>query len=299
MIGFLQEAEMQYEIMSCAENDADFIEEQAERVFNTIAPPEPDAEEEEFVYKVTNEKGSLLGGCILAVDDRRTASIFDLWVEEAYRRQGIASMLIHEAEKKARELGCYLAMVGTFDFQAKPLYEKHGYTVNDTMSGVPKGHEHYFMTKRLDRTAEEYTLSNTGEYKIVYGSEEDAKFLSGRLREHDEAFAPREHAYVSISKKVKDESGRIIAGLVGGVDGWNGTDIDALWVDEPYRRQGIGTRLLREFEREAKENGADVVFIEAYDWNVGFFRKNGYETVTGVLEDYPRGHTMYCIQRSL
>ena len=290
---------MQYEIMSCAENDADFIEEQAERVFNTIAPPEPDAEEEEFVYKVTNEKGSLLGGCILAVDDRRTASIFDLWVEEAYRRQGIASMLIHEAEKKARELGCYLAMVGTFDFQAKPLYEKHGYTVNDTMSGVPKGHEHYFMTKRLDRTAEEYTLSNTGEYKIVYGSEEDAKFLSGRLREHDEAFAPREHAYVSISKKVKDESGRIIAGLVGGVDGWNGTDIDALWVDEPYRRQGIGTRLLREFEREAKENGADVVFIEAYDWNVGFFRKNGYETVTGVLEDYPRGHTMYCIQRSL
>ena len=190
-------------------------------------------------------------------------------------------------------------MVGTFDFQAKPFYENHGYMVNDTMTGVPKGHAHYFMTKRLDRSVTQRDPSNPNQYEIIPGSEEDAKFLSSRLRRHDEAFAPREHEYVSIGKKVMDENGRIIAGLVGGVDGWNGTDIDALWVDDPYRRQGIGTRLLRQFEREAKENGANVVFIEAYDWNVGFFRKNGYETVTGMLEDYPKGHTMYCMQKPL
>ena len=290
---------MSFDIMPCSEEDADYIEKQADRVFNTFASPEEVAEEEEFVYKVTDEKGRLLGGCILTVDEQKTASIFDLWVEEAYRCKGIASALIQEAEKKARELGCYLAMVGTFDFQAKPFYENHGYMVNDIMSGVPKGHEHYFMTKRLDKTVIERAPANTIKYEIIPGGEEDAKFLSNRLRRHDEAFAPREHEYVYIGKKVTDENGRIIAGLVGGVDGWNGTDIDALWVDDPYRRQGIGTRLLRQFEREAKENGANVVFIEAYDWNVGFFRKNGYETVTGMLEDYPKGHTMYCMQRSL
>ena len=290
---------MSFDVMPCSEEEAEYIEKQADLVFDTIAPPEEGAEEEEFVYKVTDEKGSLLGGCILAVDEQKTASVFDLWVEEAYRRQGIASALIQEAEKKARELGCYLAMVGTFDFQAKSFYENHGYMVKDTMTGVPKGHEHYFMTKRLDRTVVEHDPSYTSEYEVVPGGEEDAKFLSGRLRKHDEAFAPREHEYVSIEKKVTDENGRIIAGLVGGVDGWNGTDIDALWVDEPYRRQGIGSRLLRAFEREAKENGADTMFIEAYDWDAAFYKKNGYEKVTGVLEDYPRGHTMYCMQRSL
>ena len=62
-------------MMPCSEEDAEFIEEQASRVFDTIAPPEEAAEEEEFVYKVTDEKGSLLGGCILAVDARKTASI--------------------------------------------------------------------------------------------------------------------------------------------------------------------------------------------------------------------------------
>ena len=43
----------------------------------------------------------------------------------------------------------------------------------------------------------------------------------------------------------------------------------------------------------------DTEFIEAFDWNVGFFKKNGYERVTGMLEDYPRGHVMYCMQKSL
>ena len=290
---------MSDDIMPCSEEDTEYIEEQAARVFDTIAPPEEVTGEEEFVYKVTDEKGSLLGGCILAVDKRKTASIFDLWVEAAYRCKGIGSALIREAEKKAKELGCYLAMIGTFDFQAKSFYENHGYMVNDTMAGVPKGHEHYFMTKRLDRTVIEHDPSNTNKYEIIPGGEEDAKSLSNRLRRHDETFAPLEHEYVYIGKKVTDENGRIIAGLIGGVDGWNGTDIDALWVDDPYRRQGIGTRLLREFEREAKETGVCVVFIEAYDWNVGFFRKNGYETVTGMLEDYPRGHIMYCMQKSL
>ncbi len=290
---------MSFDMTPCSEGDAEYIEEQAGRAFDTIAPPEEDNGEEEFVYKVMDEKGSLLGGCILAVDERKTASIFDLWVEEAYRRRGIASALVREAEKKARELGCYLVMIGTFDFQAKPFYENRGYTVNDTMTGVPKGHEHYFMTKRLDRTVIEHDPSTADQYKMIPGGEEDAKFLSGRLRGHDEAFAPRKHEYVSIGRKVTDENGRIVAGLVGGVDGWNGTDIDALWVDEAYRRQGIGTRLLREFERQAKENGASAVFIEAYDWNADFFRKNGYDTVTGMLEDYPRGHTMYCMQKPL
>ena len=82
---------MSFNLLPCSEEDAEFIEEQAARGFDTITPPEEDAEEEEFVYKVTDAKGKLLGGCILAVDERKTASIFDRWVEETCRRRGIAS----------------------------------------------------------------------------------------------------------------------------------------------------------------------------------------------------------------
>ncbi len=285
--------------MPCTEEDIEYIEEQTDRDFDAVSPPSQSAEEEEFVYKVADEEGNLLGGCILAVDKQRTATVYDLWVEEAHRRQGMASVLIREAERKARELGCYLMMIGTFDFQARPLYEKHGYMLNDTISDWPKGHEHYLLTKRFDRLSVVYVPSRHREFAVMPGGREDLEILRSKLREHDNACAPREHEYIPLSKKVTDEGGRTIAGFAGGIDGWNGTDIDALWVDEPYRRQGIGTRLLREFEREAKENGASVVFIETYDWNAGFFKKNGYETVTGMLEDYPKGHIMYCMQKSL
>ena len=59
---------MSFDLTPCSEEDAEYIQEQADRVFDTIAPPEEVAEEE-FVYKVTDEKGSLLGGCIKG--DRR------------------------------------------------------------------------------------------------------------------------------------------------------------------------------------------------------------------------------------
>ena len=290
---------MKFEMIPCSGDDTEFIEEQADNAFNAIVRPEEDAEEEEFVYVVTDENGSLLGGCVLSVDGLRTASIYDLWVEEAFRRQGMASALMREAERKAREHGCYLAMVGTFDWQARSFYDKHGYMLNDTMTDVPKGHEHYFLTKRLDCPSAEYIPSNCQQYEIRRGAEKDAEILSGKLREYDSTIAPREHGYIPLSKKIVDENGRIIAGFVGGVDGWNGTDIDALWVEEKYRDQGIGSKLLGKLEREAKENGADVMFIEAFDWNMEFFKKNGYERITGRLEDYPKGHTMYCMQKSL
>ena len=290
---------MIFEMIPCSGDDREFIEEQADNALNAIAQPEEDAEEEESVYIVTDESGKLLGGCILSVDALRTASIYDLWVEEAFRRQGMASALMREAEQKARELGCCLAMVGTFDWQAKSFYDNQRYMLNDTMTDVPKGHEHYFLTKRLDCSSAEYVPSNYQEYEIKRGDEKDAEILSGKLRGYDSAIAPREHEYIPLSKKIVDENGRIIAGFAGGVDGWNGTDIDALWVEETYRNQGIGSQLLAELEREVKENGADVMFIEAFDWNVGFFKKNGYERITGMLEDYPKGHIMYCMQKSL
>lgn len=291
---------MKYEVTPCIDNDAKFIEEQADEVFNAMAPAEEGAEEEVYFFKVTDEDNKLLGGIILVIDERKTAIMCDLWVEEPFRGRGIASALIREAELKAKERGCHLVLIGTYDFEAKPLYDKHGYELIETMMDYPKGHEHYFLKKRLDdRPFEGYVPSNSGEYEVIPADEEDAEFVSCKLSEFEEACAPREHDPIPISKKVTDENGRIIAGIVGGVTVWNCTEIEALWVDEPYRGQGIGSVLLSEFEQEAKNNGAYVITIEPYEWDVEFYKKNGYDKVTGVLEDNPKGHTMYCMEKRL
>ena len=140
---------MKFEMMPCAEEDAEVIEEQADKLSDAIAPPEEGAEDEQYVYKVTDEAGNILGGCVLNIDNWKSAAINDMWVDEAYRRRGIASALIRTAERKARERGCFLAMIGTFDFQARPLYLKHGYTQSGTTLDFPKGHRMYLTQKFL------------------------------------------------------------------------------------------------------------------------------------------------------
>ena len=69
-------------------------------------------------------------------------------------------------------------------------------------------------------------------------------------------------------------------------------------MDEPRRHQGIGSCLLTDIEREAKEKGAHIMMIDARDWNVDFFKKLGY-TVYCTIEDYPNGYSKYKLRKRL
>ena len=72
----------------------------------------------------------------------------------------------------------------------------------------------------------------------------------------------------------------------------------ALFVEEPLRRQGLGTYLLKEAEAFAKENGASEIMTSAGDWNVDFFKKNGY-LLRGELKDVPKGHDCYELYKNI
>ena len=113
------------------------------------------------------------------------------------------------------------------------------------------------------------------------------------LREEQRRFASREYFF----QKIVDENGNTIAGCFARVDEWKYGTIN-LWVDEPYRNQGIGSSLLSDIEREAKKNGACIVMIDARDWNVDFFKKLGY-TVYCTLKDYPNGYSKYKLKKQL
>ena len=83
-----------------------------------------------------------------------------------------------------------------------------------------------------------------------------------------------------------------IAGVIADVNKDAYGYVEALFVEELFRRQGLGTYLLQEAEKLAKENNASVVLTSAGDWNVGFFKKNGY-LLRGELKDVPKGHDCY------
>ena len=72
-----------------------------------------------------------------------------LWVDEGLRGHGLGSRLLLGAEALAVERGCTGSWLGTFDFQARPFYERHGYTVFAELAGFPPGHSHFHLRKEL------------------------------------------------------------------------------------------------------------------------------------------------------
>lgn len=75
--------------------------------------------------------------------------IATLWLDEAYRHQGIGTELLQAAEQEALRRGCLRSCLTSFTFQAKPFYEKHGYEVFGRLDDYPEGEKMYFMKKVL------------------------------------------------------------------------------------------------------------------------------------------------------
>jgi GNAT superfamily N-acetyltransferase len=72
-----------------------------------------------------------------------------LWVSDSLRGQGHGSALLREAESLARSVGCVGAKLDTYEFQAKPFYQKHGYSVFGVLEGYPANTRTYYLQKSL------------------------------------------------------------------------------------------------------------------------------------------------------
>ncbi len=281
---------MEYRIENLTKEEAEYIGEK----INGIVPRETDADEEEFVLKVEDENGGIIGGCIAEAYEFHWSRMFlsALWVDERYRHQGIGSMILREVESIAKEKGCRVVTLGTSSYMARPFYEKHGYTVFTTLK-EPNGHISYSLVKYLDADTPKYVPANNSgaRFRVSPGSESDAEAIENGLDTYSKAYEP-EYENISFYRKLVDKDGRLIAGVIADVHKGAYGYIDALFVDESLRRKGLGTYLLKETEKLAKENGTPVILTDAGDWNVGFFRKNGY-ILRGELKDVPKGHDCY------
>ena len=290
---------MEYKIIPCVEGDDELVAEKINEVTDSKIDFEDTIEDELVVFKVTDSDGNIIAGCNLIIDCWRFATLDILWVEETYRRQGIGSALIHAAERAAREKGCRFMTLGTFDFQARPLYEKYGFAVCGTTEDVPtKGHTHYDMIKRLEAITDESVAASSCSFEIQRGDEDDAEYIHDKLVAYNRSKVPHLHDLEWLGKKINGDKGEPIAACFAGVNFWNVAFVEMLWVDEPRRNQGIGSRLLSDIEREAKEYGAFIVLTDARDWNVAFFQKLGY-TVYCTFKDNPSGYSKYKLQKRI
>ena len=139
------------------------------------------------------------------------------------------------------------------------------------------------------------------EFNILNCVDDDAEYICDKLVEYNLSKVPKTQRdeFISINKKIVDEHGSIIAGCIAKMYCWNVIYIDILWVDEKYRKSGLGTRLLNEIEAVALEEKCSLIHLDTFDFQAkDFYIKNGYE-IFGMLEDCPKEHCRYYLKKKL
>ena len=88
--------------------------------------------------------------------------------------------------------------------------------------------------------------------------------------------------------------------IVGGINAytiWEWLFISHLWIDDALRGAGFGQQLVAAAEAEAVRRGCLHALLDTFSFQArGFYEKLGYE-VFGVLDEFPKGHSRYYLQK--
>jgi GNAT superfamily N-acetyltransferase len=233
--------------------------------------------------------GNVLGG-VIASTIFRVMHLEVLWVAEAYRRLGYGSQLVLGAEQLGFKQGCNTSQTWTFSFQGPAFYPTIGYQPIGIYDGYPHGiTEHVFM-KRLSADAQtpiELDLPDArGLYLTTDVSEEDQKTLHAGLHNHVISHIGDEYKGISIKLIIKDQEGNLAGGLLGWTTLQN-LIFEHIWIEEDFRRKGMGRKLMQEMEMIAEEQGCMASQAYCFSFQaLGFLEKLGYKTL-GVSDGYP------------
>jgi len=106
------------------------------------------ADDQPVKFVARDSTGVVVGG-ILGHTRWRWLYIAKLWVDERARGHGLGRRLMAAAEDLALSRGCTDVSLDTFEYQARPFYEKLGYELFGTLEGYPPGSRQYYLRKRL------------------------------------------------------------------------------------------------------------------------------------------------------
>ena len=132
---------------------------------------------------------------------------------------------------------------------------------------------------------------------IIDLTEEQAEDIEERLEDFDESYITyKMDGEIQIG--IEDD-GKLVAGLDACITNFKILYVSTVFVDEEYRRKGLGARLMREMEKRAAAMGVNMIRLDTYDWQgKEFYETLGYECV-GHYDNKEDGFSEYFYLKKL
>ena len=126
---------------------------------------------------------------------------------------------------------------------------------------------------------------------IIDLNQEQVEDIEERLEDFDESYITyKMDGEIQIG--IEDDR-KLVAGLDACITNFKILYVSTVFVDEEYRRKGLGARLMREMEKRAAAMGVNMIRLDTYDWQgKEFYEALGYECV-GHYENKEDGFSEY------
>jgi aminoglycoside 6'-N-acetyltransferase I len=214
------------------------------------------------------------------------------YVEPEFRRRGVGRALVDAAERWARLQGCT-----EFASDAELANSE------SASAHAALGFEETVQIRCFRKALGEFpgAAPNVDGVEISEAPPNDVARLRDEIKRglmtfNVEHAGPANHQELALA--ARDPSGGLVGGLYGNT-AWQWLFVDLLWVDTPFRRQGLGRRLLRAAEAAARARGCTRAFLDTFDFQARpFYEREGY-VVFGTQDDYPPGHRKFYLGKAL
>ena len=134
------------------------------------------------------------------------------------------------------------------------------------------------------------------DFNIVNLNENEIDDIESRLEKYD---------IKNIGYKISDDinlgikiKGKLVAGINASITAYKILYVSTIFVDEEYRGNGLGKKLMETVENKAIELGVNMIRLDTFDWQgYEFYIKLGYELIGKYRNEIDNFHEYFFLKR--
>lgn len=229
----------------------------------------------DFSLSITGPNSKIIAGIFGATrqyPQSKIVWIYGVWVDTAYRGQGLGTKLFEGLNIFALSKNCTTIQLEIFDFQGKLFYEKQGFQSVGMIPNALAGRDKYFMRKIPTPPPSPIDLSPI--FLDESGNERIKQAIRNGLNDFNTLYF-NDCPEKKFSIYLPHDTSKIIGGILGNINrqrAW----ANVVWVDEEHRGQSIGTLLWKKLEGYVRDNKCSLIFVGTLDFHAKpFYEKLG------------------------